>query len=307
MAGAAISRSLLLPSKTPLFLSSYNRLLNIFYTSSFLQHHQTPRLTCSTSPKPTFTTRLFSSESDPDPTSNPIQQNRFKVNTSYAFPETDSESEDDPPSKKPIDKSKLPPPYDPFNKKPIVEDPQDPKDLQQIFHKMRTEGLTSYAVKMFDALSRDGLTHEALELFSQIKDKGNMPEVIAHTSVIEVYVNAGQAKEALKVYMRMLACGVLPNAYTYSVLIKGLASDGKMLGEAKKYLLEMMNKGMRPNAGTYVAVFEGFVREGKVEQGKEFLEVMIKKGFNPDEKAVREVLGKRGQAFRGVMRLLFEK
>ncbi|KAG0463215.1 hypothetical protein HPP92_021691 [Vanilla planifolia] len=85
----------------------------------------------------------------------------------------------------------LPPPYDPFSKKPVIEEPKDPSNLQEIFHKMRTDGLTNNAIKMFDALSKDGLTHEALELFAVIKDKGTMPDVVAHTAVIEAYVNAG--------------------------------------------------------------------------------------------------------------------
>ncbi|KAF8038660.1 hypothetical protein BT93_B1256 [Corymbia citriodora subsp. variegata] len=89
------------------------------------------------------------------------------------------------------DKAKLPPPYDPFSKKPAVEEPEDPKNLQEVFHRMRTEGLNDYAVKMFDALSKDGRTHEALELFGQIKDKGHMPDVVAHTAIIEAYCNAG--------------------------------------------------------------------------------------------------------------------
>lgn len=78
---------------------------------------------------------------------------------------------------------------------------------------------------MFDGLSKDGLTHEALQLFSVMKDKGTMPDVVAHTAVIQAYVNAGGThwKNALRTYQRMLACGVLPNAYTFSVLIKGVS------------------------------------------------------------------------------------
>ncbi|KAF8038280.1 hypothetical protein BT93_B0971 [Corymbia citriodora subsp. variegata] len=100
------------------------------------------------------------------------------------------------------DKAKFPPPYDPFSKKPAVEEPEDPKNLQEVFHKMRTEGLNDYAVKMFDALSKDGCTHEALELFSQIKDKGHMPDIVAHTAVIEAYCNADRAKRH-----SMYSCG----------------------------------------------------------------------------------------------------
>ncbi|CAI0626696.1 unnamed protein product [Linum tenue] len=245
------------------------------------------------------------------------------VNTKVNFspPGSDSDSDSDeaadhqkknytsPSNRGEIDKSKLPPPYDPFNKRPAaVEDPEDPKDLQKIFHKMRSEdGLFNNAVKMFDELSKDGLTHEALELFSQIKDKGQMPDVVAHTAVIEAYANAGQSKEALKVFLRMLNCGVAPNAYTYAILIKGLAAGGR-IGDAKKYVVEMMGKGMRPNAGTYCAVFEALAREQRVEEGRELLEQMKAKGFSPDEKAVREVIGsKRGAVFRTVINLLFGK
>ncbi|KAF2321979.1 hypothetical protein GH714_005148 [Hevea brasiliensis] len=83
--------------------------------------------------------------------------------------------------------------------------------------------------------------HEALELISQIKDKGRMPDVGAHTAVIEVYANAGRSKEAPKVFLRMLACGVAPNAYTYTVPAKAVAADGK-LADARKYIWEMISK-----------------------------------------------------------------
>lgn len=220
-------------------------------------------------------------------------------------------------------KSKVPSPYDlrldPFGRRggssrKQKETIEDPKDLQGIFHRMRTEGLLPNAIKMFDALSKDGLTHEALHLFSQIKDKGTMPDVVAHTAVIEAYANAGQPKEALKVYMRMLASGVSPNAYTYTVLVRGLAAGGaRMLPDAKRHLLEMMDKGIRPNAGTYAAVFEAFATENRLDEGRQFLEQMRAKGFVPDEKAVRDHLasnrsrGDGGQVFRTVMGLLFDE
>ncbi|XP_043702844.1 pentatricopeptide repeat-containing protein At4g38150-like [Telopea speciosissima] len=241
--------------------------------------------------------RLFSSEAN--------------TNSTKTFAFSDSDDDDDVDAKRKtqkqaIDKSKLPPPYDPFSKKPVIEEPKDPKDLQEVFHKMRSEGLINNAIKMFDALSKDGLTHEAMELFAQIKDKGAMPDVVAHTAVVEAYANAGQSKEALKVYMRMLASGVKPNAYTYTVLIKGLAQDLKLV-DAKKFLVEMMDKGMLPNAGTYTAVFEAFARAEKMEEGREFMEQIKAKGLIPDEKAVREHLSKRGQVFRSVMNMLFGK
>ncbi|KAJ4721834.1 putative Pentatricopeptide repeat-containing protein [Melia azedarach] len=299
MAPTAVSRLVLLACKSPIpsTFSAKNVLSCMFHLPSPKQSLTVHTLTPFQ--------RFFSSSPD--------QPTKTYVNTkvNFSLSDSDHDEEDDRSIKnaneKAIGKRNVPPPYDPFNKKPVIEEPDDPKNLQDIFHKMRTEGLTSNAIKMFDTLSKDGLTHEALELFSQIKNNGHMPDVVAHTAVIEAYANAGQTKEALKVFMRMLACGVAPNAYTYSVLIKGLAADAK-LGDAQKYLMEMIVNGMRPNAGTYTAVFEAFIREEKMDDAREFLEKMKTKGFVPDEKAVREVLSnKRGQALRGVMNILFDK
>lgn len=268
----------------------------LFSSASLFRHHFP-----TTPSKESLFSRYFTTFSQQPPT----QKRNTKVNFSLSDSESDDDSQSTPTPA--IDKSKLPPPYDPFKKTPVIQEPDDPTNLQEVFHKIRTEGLNNSAVKMFDALSKDGLTHEALELFSQIKDKGQMPDVVAHTAVIEAYAAAGKAKEALKVYMRMLASGVLPNAYTYTVLIKSLAESGdpKLLGESKKYFMEMMGKGIRPNPGTCVAVFEGIVKGGK-EEGRELVMKMKALGFAPDEKGLREVLkNKRGQVFRSVINILF--
>ncbi|KAL8109557.1 pentatricopeptide repeat-containing protein At2g35130-like [Apium graveolens] len=237
-----------------------------------------------------------------------------KIYSSSSSSDSESVSKEKPRKSaltKEFDKAKLPPPYDPFNKNPVIQEPEDPKNLPQIFHDIRNgDGLFNFAVKMFDGLSKDGLTQEALQLFSVINEKGSMPDVVAHTAVVDAYVNAGQAKEGLNTYLRMVNCGIRPNAYTYSVLVKGLALSGdkKLLKEAKKIVVEMIGKGVKVNAGTCVAVFEAFVKTGNVEEGKQFFEVIKGKGFVVDEKEVREVLkGKRGPEFRGVMDILFGK
>ncbi|KMT07557.1 hypothetical protein BVRB_6g151680 [Beta vulgaris subsp. vulgaris] len=284
--------------------SSFSLLFKrLFFTSNFPQILSQPtKFTSIISPFsiPNLITRPFTS-SEPKPTS---PKPNTKVNFTPPNSDPESEPESEPTQNETIN---LPPPYDPFSKTPMLEEPQDSKNLQEVFHKMRTEGLMNNAVKMFDEMSKDGLTHEALEMFREIKDKGKMPDVVAHTAVIEAYANAGECKEAHKVYLRMLLSGVLPNAYTYSVLIKSLAAGG-MLGDVKSYVLEMLGKGMRPNASTCVAVFEAFMRERKEEEGREFFKDMKERGFVGDEKGVTEVLkGKRGPLFRYVMDIFLAK
>lgn len=319
MAGtAAILRRILLLSPSA-SSSSTAPSLPITFSNRFLQSPSPSSLHSLTK----TLKRLFSSVDDsyssasaatPQRRRNRITQtvNASAAKTNFSLSDaSDSESEANSEAKKTseADKtSKLPPPYDPFSKKPAIREPEDPKNLQEIFHNMRSQGLFDNAVKMFDALSKDGRTHEALQLFSQIKEGGGMPDVVAYTAVIEAYANAGggQSKEALKVFLRMLASGVAPNAYTYAVLIKGLAADAR-LKDARTYVMKMMGSGMRPNPATYAPLFESFVKEGKVEEGRQLLEEMKAVGFVPDEKAaVEEALkDRRGQVYRGVMNLLF--
>lgn len=79
------------------------------------------------------------------------------------------------------------------------------------------------------------------------------------------------------------------------------------LAEAGKYLIEMVTRGMKPNVGTYLSVFEAYVSEEKFEEGKELLEELKKKGFEPDEKSVRSGTVKRGYMFNSIIRLFFDK
>ena len=83
---------------------------------------------------------------------------------------------------------------------------------------MRSQGLTNNPIKMLDTLSNGGRTYEVVELFAMIKDTGTMPNVMAHTTIINA---GGHWNEARKMLERMLALGVQPNVYTYSVLIRG--------------------------------------------------------------------------------------
>ncbi|XP_060167452.1 pentatricopeptide repeat-containing protein At4g38150-like [Lycium barbarum] len=288
------------------------------YALRFHHSYQTqiPNTVSSFSPLSTIRPFSTTTTTPETPISNtptpPPQKRNTLVNFSLSDSEdSDSEATTKEVAKPQIDKSKLPPPYDPFNKKPVIDEPQDPTNLQEVFQKIRSDGLINNAVKMFDGLSKDGLTHEALELFSQIKDKNQMPDVVAHTAVIEAYANARQHKEAHKVYLRMLSSGVLPNAYTYSVLIKALAESGeeKFLKEAKKYVLEMVEKrGMKPNAGICLASFEGLVKAGMEEEGKELLQIVKRNGAVPEESKMKEALkNKRGLVYRTIMQVFYAK
>ncbi|XP_004301365.1 PREDICTED: pentatricopeptide repeat-containing protein At5g41170, mitochondrial-like [Fragaria vesca subsp. vesca] len=99
------------------------------------------------------------------------------------------------------------------------------------------------SLSMHCALLEDGNVNEATKVCNSIQHTVTEPSVILHTLVIESYLKFGKVKGALKAYRGMLAAGVAPNSYTYTVLIKGLTADPLFSGDAKKCLLEMMEKG----------------------------------------------------------------
>ncbi|KAL0454565.1 UNVERIFIED_CONTAM: hypothetical protein Slati_0795700, partial [Sesamum latifolium] len=77
------------------------------------------------------------------PSEAPTPKKRNPKLVNFSLPsdsESDSESTAEKTATKEVDKSKLPPPYNPFDKKPVVEDPEDPKNLQEVFAKIREDG-----------------------------------------------------------------------------------------------------------------------------------------------------------------------
>ncbi|XP_024175424.1 pentatricopeptide repeat-containing protein At4g31850, chloroplastic [Rosa chinensis] len=136
------------------------------------------------------------------------------------------------------------------------------KDVQKVFRTWNTKPDCLYkkALKMYKALIEDGNAEQTMELYKRVVEMCMQPMVVVHTSVIEAYLKFGKTKGALEAYYGMLAAGVAPNSYTYTVLIKGLTANPNFSGDAKKCLLEMMDKGMRSNAATYTAVIESFAK-----------------------------------------------
>ncbi|XP_004301479.1 PREDICTED: pentatricopeptide repeat-containing protein At4g38150-like [Fragaria vesca subsp. vesca] len=161
---------------------------------------------------------------------------------------------------------------------------------------------------MYTVLVNDGNKDEATEFYNEVKEMRVEPMVVIHTSVIKAYLKFDKTKGALEAYLAMLAAGVTPNSYTYTVLIKGLAADPDFFGDAKKYLLEMMDKGKRPNVATFTVVMEGFAKQedkAAEEEGKTFVQVMMDKGFLPNAKAMMNVLkGRPTPVIRSIMSIV---
>nr|XP_011466370.1 PREDICTED: pentatricopeptide repeat-containing protein At1g74850, chloroplastic-like [Fragaria vesca subsp. vesca]XP_011466371.1 PREDICTED: pentatricopeptide repeat-containing protein At1g74850, chloroplastic-like [Fragaria vesca subsp. vesca]XP_011466372.1 PREDICTED: pentatricopeptide repeat-containing protein At1g74850, chloroplastic-like [Fragaria vesca subsp. vesca] len=120
------------------------------------------------------------------------------------------------------------------NKRVIEDDPENPKDLECVYDMMcRMEPIVHTITRMVNMLKKDGFMSQAHEIRSEFDLGGDIPQVVTHTGVMEIYAKSDRAKEAHKVFRPLLSLGVVPNAYTYSIIIKALAKDSDFLEDAK--------------------------------------------------------------------------
>ncbi|KAK4408381.1 hypothetical protein Sango_0419100 [Sesamum angolense] len=91
----------------------------------------------------------------------------------------------------------------------------------------------------------------------------------------------------------MQSNGVVPNVFSYQVLVRGLCS-GKRLEDAYLFTIEMLEAGHSPNLATFTGLVDGYCREKGLEEAQTVIQAMRQKGYFVEEKAVREYLDKKG-------------
>ncbi|XP_074313157.1 uncharacterized protein LOC141648405 [Silene latifolia] len=187
---------------------------------------------------------------------------------------------------------------------PEEEKMEVPEEANEIFNKMRKNGLIPNAVAMLDGLCKDGLVHEAMKLFGVMREKGSMPEVVVYTAVVEGFCKAHKVDDAVRIFKKMQDNGIVPNAFSYSVLVNGLCK-AKRLEEAFDLCAEMLEAGHSPNVATFTELVHEFCKEKGVEDAQRFIEMLKQKGFCLDEKVVRVHLDKTGPTSPMVREAIF--
>ncbi|XP_028801332.1 pentatricopeptide repeat-containing protein At4g38150-like [Neltuma alba] len=167
-----------------------------------------------------------------------------------------------------------------------------PQDADEIFKKMKATGLIPNAVAMLDGLCKDGLVQEAMKLFGLMREKGTIPEVVIYTAVVEGYTKAHKADDAIRIFRKMQNNGISPNAFSYTVLIKGLYKCNRSQ-DAIEFCMEMLEAGHSPNLLTFVGLVDSICKEKGVTEAQGVVRRLMEKGFNLNEKAIREFLDKK--------------
>ncbi|KAL6610020.1 hypothetical protein ACP70R_039989 [Stipagrostis hirtigluma subsp. patula] len=131
------------------------------------------------------------------------------------------------------------------------------------------------------ALSSASKPGAALAVLETMAADGVSPDAAACTVLVGVYAcRLRWFDAAYEVVRWMSANGVAPDVVTYSTLISGLCSAGRV-AEALGVLDLMLEEGCQPNAHTYTPIMHAYCVSGRINEANDLLETMIAAGFAP--------------------------
>uniref|UniRef100_A0ACD5TH83 Uncharacterized protein n=1 Tax=Avena sativa TaxID=4498 RepID=A0ACD5TH83_AVESA len=131
------------------------------------------------------------------------------------------------------------------------------------------------------ALSSASLPGAALAVLEAMDADGVAPDAVACTVLVGVYACHLQRFDAAYEVVRwMTENGLPPDVVTYSTLIRGLCSAGRV-AEALGVLDLMLEEGCRPNAHTYTPIMHAYCTAGMIHEAKRLLDSMIAAGCAP--------------------------
>ncbi|KAJ6771289.1 MITOCHONDRIAL GROUP I INTRON SPLICING FACTOR CCM1 [Salix koriyanagi] len=98
-----------------------------------------------------------------------------------------------------------------------------------------------YLTRLSDNFDRLRISIKVFNEFPQLR--GNAPDVVSYSTVINGYCRGGELQKVLKLIQEMQMKGLKPNLYTYNSIILLLCKSGKV-DDAEKVLREMINQGI---------------------------------------------------------------
>jgi pentatricopeptide repeat protein len=79
-------------------------------------------------------------------------------------------------------------------------------------------------------------------MFDNIQDATIRSDAVLYNAVISSLCKRGETDRAIEFLAYMVSSGCMPNESTYTILIRGLASEG-FVKEAQQMLIELCSKG----------------------------------------------------------------
>ncbi|KAL6503533.1 hypothetical protein OROGR_025456 [Orobanche gracilis] len=116
----------------------------------------------------------------------------------------------------------------------------------------------------------------AIYLFKDICNLGVSVNEYTMTIAINCYCLSNRVDFGFSILGWFVKRGFIPNAFTFSTLLKGLFR-GNRINEAQKLFMKMVKEGLcEPDVVTYGIVIDGLCKAGNIAMAIEILRVMEK-------------------------------
>eukprot|EP01018_Ginkgo_biloba_P024476 Gb_03693 [translate_table: standard] len=114
--------------------------------------------------------------------------------------------------------------------------------------------------------------HEARKMFDRVLQR----DVVSWTTMIAGYAQAGQAKEALKLYLQMQLEGTKPNEFTFTSVL-GACASGLALEEGKQFHAHLIKSGFESSVFAENALVDTYTKCKSVEDARKVFDKMHKR------------------------------
>jgi pentatricopeptide repeat domain-containing protein 1 len=154
----------------------------------------------------------------------------------------------------------------------------------ELFERMRAKSTApsqvTYGILLEGCINGNQLDR-AVQVLDDMTAAGSPMNTILYTTLIKGFARAGKLESAMDMYGRMKADNkVLPDAYTFSILIKANC-DHAYLEEALKLFAEMVAMGLKPDEIVFNNMLSGCAHFGSVSLGEQLYENMVSSGVRP--------------------------
>ncbi|KAL0928441.1 hypothetical protein M5K25_000323 [Dendrobium thyrsiflorum] len=171
------------------------------------------------------------------------------------------------------------------------------KEALALFNEMQRFGVEPDSATMtcvISAISQLGSPKLAYWVGAYINRKGIERNVRVLTALVDMYAKCGEVEQAFHLFDEIPS----PDAFSYTALINGLASNGHCL-EALKVFERMQAQAIRPDPITFIGVLSACGHSGLVQDGLRFWHRMVEDyGIKPcldHYSCIVDMLGRAGR------------
>lgn len=143
-------------------------------------------------------------------------------------------------------------------------------------------------VNLMNAYRRQKNYHESLKLFEKLlEEKNTRPTIKAFNSILQIFGVQGSSERAAYIFESMNQLGVIPDASTYTELIRANAHN---LKACVYYYNKMRQNEIAPNVYTYSALIEASSRRNDIKSVLGWFQTMLDENVQPNQVVISCIL-----------------